>query len=339
MTTTCLPLTSFEVWQAIAAAIAGKSITVDGKVITIPRRFANPQPEQRNREGAATYPSLVFRCFVPTLGDMVVNELLTKIVTLDHQAPYLDGVKAATLALAHGQTLQLRRWNDGVPVDQELVLDEDDFVDIGAATVGELLAVLNNGLTGVYVTIRPSNTIRIKHDVAASGSGLQVIGGTATALVSSFPDYRVQGRDAGDWAMEIEPPAFYDFPFHLVIKADRMDHWAMMCDLIDRMFIVKIPGALPSPNQRAIQVALYSYEVKMAAGADSPIEDEGVFVTTYPCRLVNVPIARALADALALGDNFNGGNFDGTGTNPLNAGPLDIEFVLNVEEVGLDEDL
>ncbi len=322
------------VYRAIAGALAGQSFTANGQAVTVPAVFFNEKPEQRNARTGPSYPSLTLRTFTPIQSEVVSNEPLCVKLEVAAAPPYLDGVKTATLALAEGETLEVTKWNESVPEILTVLLSAGDFAAIGAATPLELADVLADQLPGVTVTLQAGNAVRLRHDAASSGSMLQITGGTAAALVASFPSYRVIGRDAGTELRRLKAPLFYNFLFHLIHKSARADHHSLVSRLVERLFILSDPD---SYNERALAVAGNMHDLIRGTPVDDPYADEGVFVVTAPFTLRNVPIV--LDDGFPAADNFNGGNYGGTGRQPFSQAPLDITLVLEIGPVDHREPL
>lgn len=319
-----------DVFNAVLGAVEGKSFTANGQTVSVPTIFANRQPALRNARTEPSYPGLVVRLFPPVVNRHQVIEPARLKLTLAAGAPYLDGVKHATIALADGQTLQITRWSriNGQQFSEVLtaVLSASAFSNIAAAKPLEIANALNPQLPGIKVTLRSGNTVRLEHDAAGAGSMLQITGGTAAALIATYPVFRVIGRDAGDQLRRVNPPIFFDFLYHVIHKTNRLDHCALVSRLVDRLFI------LPAThNERALQVAGNTHPIQRGVPVDDPMADEGVFVTAVPFTLGRVPIM--LDESYSLGDNFRGGNYDGSGRQPLRQAPLEISLALEIEQL------
>ena len=326
----------FSVYNAIFSAVEGRSFLLkgipDGPLVpvNVPLRSAIQDPELRV---AAGYPSLTLHCFDPVVAPYPVQDRLRRVVTVDAAAPYLEGVKVPTVALADGQTLEVTRYSKGSNADGDLAqvltatFHTGQFTNISAAKPGEIAAALDGQLPGVSVTLRPGNTVRLRHSIASSNAGLKVTGGTAAALISTFPTYRVQGRDAGNEIQLLDPPIFYHFPVQVACKSKRFDHHTLMMALIDRLFVV--PG---SANQRWIPIADEIYEALRGGPTADPWAIEGVFTTSTMFTLQYVPVATSLGElqATETGDTFAGGNYDGTGVPAIESAPQGLTFELDI---------
>jgi hypothetical protein len=328
-----LALDFLTVWNAIADAVEGRSIRVLGPdgpaTYTIGTRFFGTQPELR--EGPAGFLSWTLTCFDEIASDFQTNEPVHETLTVHAAAPYLDGVGVATLALADGQTLQVTRWvrgNDGAEAGEVLTvtLSAADFANIGAATVAELGVVLTRDLPQLTVTHQPGNVIRLRHQSADAFAALQVTGGTAAALVGSFPSHRVQGRNAGDEIRVLDAPVFYHFPFQLTTRTKEFGHSRNMRDVIDRLFVYS-----GSFNGRFVQVGDQWHEVLATPPSSTHVPSEGLFVTAHPFQLRNVPVARHLALSQLAGDDYRGGNYGGAGEPTFIQGPTNLELQFGVE--------
>jgi hypothetical protein len=324
-----------EVFDAIMGAVEGKSISANGQTVAVPTGFFNRQPELRNDRDEPSYPTLTVRLFTGVESALQVNEPVAQRLTVAAAAPYLEGVKTASLALADGQTFVLRRhWRvNGVAFSETVTVlfSSGSFGNIAAATTLELATVLGSQLPSVKVTLRPGNIVRLEHYTPDAGSVLEIVGGTATALIDTFPDYRVIGRSAGEQLRRVNPPIFYDFLFHVVHKTNREDHYALVSRLVERLFL--LPA---SPNQRAITVATNPHAVDRAPPIDDHVPEEGVFITTVPFTLKMVPVV--LDEAFGVGDIYSGGSYNGTGQQPFRQAPLEVTLVLEVEALDVEDE-
>ena len=322
------PKDFMEVWKVLVDAIKNQTIFTGGETIQAAYSFFNTQPELRNPPNQPRYPGIVLTTMSPVESpDWIVQERVKYLVDVTAAAPYLEGVKAPTLALADGQTLEITRGylNAGQP-DEEILIatfQTAQFADITQATPAEIAAVLD-ALVGVSASVVAGDTVRLLHDDAASTSTLQITGGTAAALIATFPAYQVIGRDAGKEQQARRPVTHYHFPFQLGTLAKRADD-----DWILKKFVESLFREDNSPRERSLQISTRKFEVRPARPVDDPLATAGEFATTYPFTLYRVPIAW---DAASFeGDNFNGGNYDGTGVNPRSQEPIVASFEFNLD--------
>ena len=327
----------FEVWDTVLTDIEGKVINTNNQSIIVPCAFFNKQPILKNSEVDFKYPKMVVRFFTPIESkDLIINEKFIQEVTVDDRAPYIEGVKAPSITINDGDTLILERGFEN-PADtqdteiQTVTFQSSDFASPPTATVAEILAVLQAQLTGVSVTLEPSDTIRILHDTVGSYSTLRVVG-TATNLVTTFPTILIAGRDAGLQIQRRDPPLFYNFLFHITHQALRFDHYSELVAITERMF--RLFG---TPNLRSIALDGNRFSITRGLSVDDPLVSEGVFITTVPYTLRNVPID--LDAAIWDQDNFNGGNGLDIGCGPLDQAPPIDTFELNFDPVASDEPL
>lgn len=325
----------FPIFNSILASMEGKSVVANSQTIAIPSEFFNRQPYFRNPD-TQKYPGMVVSLQSPIAGDLIVNEDFRCEVTVTAAPPYLEGVKVATISISDGETIEFtREFLGAIEIEEEVIsatFSSGDFANPPDATPAEVATVLTAQLTGVAVSVEAGDIVRVTHDDADSNASLRVSGGTATNLIASFPIYTVYGRDAGTELQIRNPPGFYHFIFHVIHKSDRFDHHAHLVMLCERLFL--LPN---SPNQRAIKIDGESFEVSRGHPVDDPLVSEGVFITTVPFTLRNVPVL--LDEHLFETDNFNGGNFNGDGVQSRDQVPLDVEFTLNVTAVAFDESL
>lgn len=327
-------------------SIKDKTITANGKTFPVPTSFFNTDPELRNTgpggvEKDFKAPTITLKTLAPSRGDFITNEPVTSCVTLTAASAYLEGMRTATVSLADGQTLVLRsgyqHGADYLTRDSVVTFHTADFADITHATQAEVATLLEDVLIAagalVHVHIIPLTGlnpafIRIEHQTVGPTGSLQILSSsTATALKNSFPSYEVAGRPAGTHIVTSDPPEFYDFDFSMIVRSERPDYHMFTTKVVEQMF--KIQG---SPNQRAITISGNPYNVRRNHPIDDPLPREGVFITTTPFVLENVPILGG-----AFTDIFNGGNWDGTGIG--NVAPPILTFELRIASPGPNEEL
>jgi hypothetical protein len=340
MPTWDLPRSVKEVWDAVTADLLALSVTnvVNNTSVKVNLlyRFQTTQPELRNKEetrdGSTVtrrFPNVVFKPLAHKhVPQRRMNHILYRTVSRTAQAPYLQTTLATTTSLSDGQTLVLERgYDDGsgtqVIETQTVTFETLDFVNIAAATKAEILAKLQLALTGVTVTLVGS-ILKIQHDTASGFSTLQVVGGTAAATLA-FPEYVVIGRSSGDVGQAINPPTFYDFDFSIRVSSDRYDEHTLALGLFDRLWKVK-----RMPHEHKITLRGFDYEVVRQPPQDDPMPKEGISSTILKYTFKAVPISWELDDYDL--DQYNGGNYDGTGVNPLTEGPTGVEFVVSFQQ-------
>lgn len=329
------PTCFFDVWDAIASHIRTMSafslgLTKGSRTITPKWSYFNEDPELRNRPGEDRYPAIVLTTIDPVPSrDWVVQEEIKCLVAVTAAAPYLEGMKADTIALADGQTLEITRgFYNGTAQDEEVLMatfSTGQFADITQATPAEVAAVLN-ALSGVSANVPTGNTVRITHDDASSYSYMQVTGGTAAALKATFPAYEVQGRDAGEEQQVMRPASHYDYSFQLGTLAKRPDNHGMLKTFVESLF-----RQSKSPIERGMAISTKTFEVMAFAAVGDPLVEEGAFATTYPFTLKRIPMSWDAAQFE--GDNFNGGNYDGTGINPRAQAPVVATFEIGIDQI------
>ena len=329
----------FEIWDTVLASIEGKVIKTSGSTdLPVPTEFFNKQPTLKNSEQDFKYPKIIVRFFSPIQSkDLTINEKFKCEVVVDARAPYIEGMKTPTLVINDGETLILERGFEN-PTDtqdieeQTVTFSSGDFVAAPTATVAEVFAVLQAQLTGVTVTLEPDDTIRILHDTLGAFNTLHITGGTATALIDTFPDDLVAGRNAGIEIQSRSPPLFYNMLLHVTHQSQRFDHHSGLVLLTEKLF--RLFG---TPNLRSITIGGNDFEITRGPPVDDPLVSQGVFITTVPYTVRNVPVD--LDAEFWDQDNYNGGNGVEVGCGPLDQAPPIDTFELNFDQVAPDEPL
>ncbi|HAA54132.1 MAG TPA: hypothetical protein DCE42_05220 [Myxococcales bacterium] len=330
------PKSFFEVWNHLIDSIKSQTIFTNDGGLKAQYTFFNTQPELRNPPNKKRFPGVILTTRRPQESSgWRVQESVKCLVDVTAEAPYLDGFGAISPHLSDGQTLILKRGFSvgGVYNEESLTVhfQTSDFADIINPTPAEVAAVID-ATAGVSASVVSGGVVRVIHDEVGSSSTLRVIGGTASELLATFPVYEVIGRDAGKEQQVRRPASHYDFPFQIATLTKRFDNHSALKMFVEGLFRVE-----QSPSERGLQISTRTFEVTRGEPVDDPLIERGEFATTYPFTLRRVPIAW---DVEAFeGDNYNGGNYDGTGINPRKQTPVVVTFEINVEAKGPEEPL
>jgi phage tail-like protein len=95
----------------------------------------------------------------------------------------IQSANSETFALSNGQTLIVRIDDT---TDITATFNTGDFIAIGAATAVEVAAVIHADITGVSAGAVADGTVLLQHDTPGSGTSIQIVGGTANAVLG-FP--------------------------------------------------------------------------------------------------------------------------------------------------------
>ena len=112
--------------------------------------------------------------------DVALNGAGAVTATFNGTAGTRTATGTETFALVDGQTLTVEIDGGGV---QTITFNTAEFVAIGAATAAEVAAVINAEIVGASADVSGTSP-RITSDKLGTGSGVNVTGGTANAVLS-----------------------------------------------------------------------------------------------------------------------------------------------------------
>ena len=150
----------------------------------------NPSATQAGVESSA-------ETFAITNGQTItakVDQGAAQTATVNGAVASVTSSNDQTYVLVNGMTLEVSI--DGGEA-QTATFETADFVDIGAATAAEVAAVLETDILGATST-DASNYVKIASDTVGLSSSVQIVGGTANAILGFSTDEATGTGDAQD---------------------------------------------------------------------------------------------------------------------------------------------